>query len=51
MFENSVWHSVYKIYGFVSGKKLATFGYVVDVYLPRKFKLISEFFKLVIQRE
>jgi hypothetical protein len=28
-------------------KKLATFGYIVDVYLPRKFKFISENFKLV----
>jgi hypothetical protein len=26
-------------------KKLVTFGYVVGVFLPRKFKLISEKFK------
>ena len=30
--------------------KLATFGYVTGVSLPRKFKLISENFKLVSQR-
>jgi len=34
---------------FISLKKLATFGYVVGVFLPRKFKLISENFKLVSQ--
>ena len=30
-------------------KKLATFGYVVSAFLPRKFKLISENFKMVSQ--
>jgi len=51
MFGNSVRHYVYNIYGFVARKKLATFGYVVEVFLQRKFKLISENFKLVSQRK
>jgi hypothetical protein len=29
-----------KIYGFIPGKKLAIFGYVLGVFLPLKFKLI-----------
>jgi hypothetical protein len=49
IFGNSVWQCVYKIKVY-SVKKLETFGYVVDVFLPRKFKLISEKFKLVSQR-
>jgi hypothetical protein len=32
-------------------KKFATFGYVVGVFLPRKFKLNYENFKLVGQRK
>jgi len=51
MFGDYVWYCVYKTYDFVSGKKLATFGHVVDAFLPRKFKLISENFKLVSQRK
>jgi hypothetical protein len=51
LFRNSVWHCVYKIYGFVSSKKLATVGHVVEVFLSRKFKRISENFKLVSQRK
>jgi hypothetical protein len=39
-FGNSVWHCVDRINGFISVKKLATFGYVLGVFLPRKFKLI-----------
>jgi hypothetical protein len=42
LFRNCVWHCFYKISGFFSGKKLATFGYVVEVFLPRKYKRISE---------
>jgi hypothetical protein len=33
------------------GEELATFDYVVGVLLPRKFKLISENFKLVSQQK
>jgi hypothetical protein len=40
MFGNSVWHCVDRICGFIWAKKLATFGYVLGVFLPRKFKLI-----------
>ena len=47
MFGKSVRYCVYKICGFVSGKKLATVGYVVEVFLSRKFNGISENFKLV----
>jgi len=36
---------------FISMKKLATLGYVVDVYLSRKFRLISKNFKLISQRK
>ena len=46
-FGNSVWHCVYKIYGFISVEKLATFSYVVGIFFPlRNFQLISEKFKL-----
>ena len=38
IFGNSVWHCVYKICGFILVKKLATLGYVVGVFLQRKFK-------------
>jgi hypothetical protein len=48
IFGNSVWGCVYKICGFISVKK---FGYVVGVFLPRKFIIISENFKLVSQRK
>ena len=37
IFGNSVWHCVYKICGFISVKKLAILGYVVGVFLLRKF--------------
>ena len=37
MFGNSVWHCAYKYLWFISMKKLATFGYIVDVFLPWKF--------------
>ena len=36
---------------FISVKKLAIFGYVVGVFLPLKFKFISDNFKLVSQRK
>jgi len=36
---------------FISTKKLVNFGYVVVIFLPRKFKLIYENFKLVSQRK
>jgi len=32
-------------------KKLATFGYVGGIFLPRKFKLILRIFELVGQRK
>ena len=51
MFVNSVWHCAYKNLWFISMKKLATFGYIVDVFLSRKFKFISENFKLVSWRK
>jgi hypothetical protein len=44
MFGNSVWHYVYKNLWFISVKKLATFGYVVGVFIPRKFTLVSDNF-------
>jgi hypothetical protein len=31
------------------GEELATFGYVVGVFLPRKFKIILRIFELVSQ--
>jgi len=37
MFGNSVWHCTYKKLGFILMKKLATFGYIVEVSLPLKF--------------
>jgi hypothetical protein len=51
MFGNSLWHSVYKILGFISVKKLATFNYVVGVFSHRNLSLFSENFKLVSQRK
>ena len=36
---------------FISVDRLATFDYVVDVFLPRKFKLIYGNFKMVSQRK
>jgi hypothetical protein len=36
---------------FISVERLATFDYVVGVFLPRKFKLIHANFKMVSQRK
>ena len=36
---------------FILVKKLATFGFVVDVFRPRKFKLILRRFKLISRRK
>ena len=33
------------------GEELATFGYVVGVFLPRKFQLILRIFELVSQED
>jgi hypothetical protein len=49
MFGTSVWHCVYKNLWFISVKKLLTFSNVVGIFLPWKFKLISDNFKLVSQ--
>ena len=50
IFGNFVWHFVYKNLWFISVKKLATFSYIVEVFLPQKSNLISENFKLVSQK-
>ena len=50
MFGNSVWHYIYK-FRIYFDEELASFGYVVGVFLPPKFELISENFKLVSQRK
>jgi len=49
IFGNPVRHRVYKIYDFISVKKLATFGYVVGIFSPWKCKLISKKLKMVSQ--
>jgi len=49
IYGNSVRHFIYKIYGFISVKKLETSFYVVRFFLLRNFKLFSENFKLVMQ--
>jgi hypothetical protein len=51
IFGNPVCHCVYKIYDFISVKKLVTFSYVVGIFSQWKFKLISENFILVSQRK
>jgi len=51
IFGNPVWHCFYKIYDFISVKKLKTFGYVVGIFSPWRFKLISKKLKLVSQRK
>jgi hypothetical protein len=40
VFGNSVWYCVERIYSLISVKKLATFSYVMGVFVPQKFKLI-----------
>jgi len=47
MYGNSVWHCAYRNLRLISIKKLATSDYIVDVFLPRKLKFISQNFKLV----
>jgi hypothetical protein len=49
IFGNSVWHCFYKIYGFIPVRQLATIVNVEGVFMPRKFNLISENFKLFSQ--
>ena len=39
MFRNSVWHSYWQKYGFISVKKFETSTYVVGLSVPRKFEL------------
>jgi hypothetical protein len=41
IFENSVWHFVYKICGFILVTQLATMICVEGVFMPRKFKEIA----------
>jgi hypothetical protein len=40
MFGNSVWHSAYKNLWFISMKKLANFGYIVDVFSHGNLSLL-----------
>jgi len=47
IFGNSIWHCLLQNLWFISVKKLANFILVVGLLLPRKFKLISGYFKLV----
>ena len=48
--ENSVWRCVYKIYDFISVKKLATFGYVVGILSHGNLSYFLDFI-LVSQRK
>jgi len=46
MFGNYVWYYVYKIYGFVSEKKLATFVYDVDFFSRENLSLFLRILNL-----